>query len=96
MATNTTMRQVLCGQGLIRELVDYNLRRGASVMRSDVRQLLCLLTKDNRLATEELNNLLTLRIVSAIKGHLFNTDFVSALSLSLVVLGNLLRLGWSS
>ncbi len=65
-------------------------------MRSDVRQLLCLLTKDNRLATEELNNLLTLRIVSAIKGHLFNTDFVSALSLSLVVLGNLLRLGWSS
>ena len=47
-------------------------------MRSDVRQLLCLLTKDNRLATEELNNLLTIRIVNAIKGHLSNTDFVSA------------------
>ena len=77
MATNAVMRQVLCGQGLIRELVDYNLRRGTPIMRSDVRQLLCLLTKDNRLATEELNNLLTIRIVSAIKGHLSNTDFVS-------------------
>ena len=78
MATNSIMRQVLCGQGLIRELVDYNLRRGTPIMRSDVRQLLCLLTKDNRLATEELNNLLTIRIVNAIKGHLSNTDFVSA------------------
>ena len=78
MATNSIMRQVLRGQGLIRELVDYNLRRGIPIMRSDVRQLLCLLTKDNRLATEELNNLLTIRIVNAIKGHLSNTDFVSA------------------
>ena len=77
MATNATMRQVLCGQGLIRELVDYNLRRGAPTMRADVRHLLCLLTKDNRLSTDELNTLLTLRIVNSIKGHLSNTDFVS-------------------
>ena len=81
MATNSVMRQVLCGQGLIRELVDYNLRRGTPIMRSDVRQLLCLLTKDNRLATEELNNFLTIRIVNAIKGHLSNTDFVSSSNL---------------
>jgi len=64
-------------QGLIRELLDYNLRRGTAQVRMDVRRLLCLLTRDNVIATTELNTLLTHRIVTAIQGHLSNPDFVS-------------------
>ena len=64
-------------QGLIPELVDYNLRRGSPAMRGDVRHLLCLLTKDNPVSTEELNALLVQRIVTAIRGHMSNPSFVS-------------------
>ena len=64
-------------QGLIRELLDYNLRRGTTQVRTDVRRLLCLLTRDNMVATNELNTLLTQRVVTAIQGHLSNPDFVS-------------------
>lgn len=45
LATNAAIRQILVSQGLIRELFDYNLRRGAATMREDVRQLMCLLTR---------------------------------------------------
>ncbi len=45
LATNTTIRQILVLQGLIRELFEYNLRRGTGAMREEVRQLVCLLTR---------------------------------------------------
>lgn len=45
LATNAAIRHILVSQGLIRELFDYNLRRGAATMREDVRQLMCLLTR---------------------------------------------------
>lgn len=45
LATNTAIRQILVLQGLIRELFEYNLRRGTSAMREEVRQLICLLTR---------------------------------------------------
>lgn len=45
LATNAAIRHILVSQGLIRELFDYNLRRGAASMREDVRQLMCLLTR---------------------------------------------------
>lgn len=45
LATNTAIRQILVLQGLIRELFEYNLRRGTSSMREEVRQLICLLTR---------------------------------------------------
>ena len=61
--------------------MDYNLRRGSPMVRNDVRHLLCLLTKDNALATEELNSQLMSRIVISIRGHLSNPDFVSVCSL---------------
>lgn len=75
---DSSLKWILPMQGLIPELVDYNLRRGSPAMRADVRQLLCLLTKDNPMATEELNALLVQRIVTAIRGHLSNPSFVSA------------------
>ena len=45
LATNPAIRQILVLQGLIRELFEYNLRRGTSNMREEVRQLVCLLTR---------------------------------------------------
>ena len=66
-------------QGLIQELVEYNLRRGTAVFRSEVRQLLSLLTRDNSEATQLLNDILMARITAALKGHRSNPDLVSIL-----------------
>jgi len=62
---------------MIRELVDYNLRRGSASLRSDVRHLLCLMSNNNASATDELIDMLTRRVVNAVNGHLSNPDFVS-------------------
>jgi len=62
---------------MIRELVDYNLRRGSASLRSDVRHLLCLMSNNNTSATDELIDMLTRRVVIAVNGHLSNPDFVS-------------------
>ena len=64
-------------QGLITELIEYNLKRGSAQVRQEVRALLCLLTKDNSSATEALNQQLTRRIVTAMRGFMANSDFVS-------------------
>ena len=61
---------------MIQELIDHNLRHGALHVRSEVRSLLCLLTKDNRRGTEEMNNIVMTRIAAAVKGHLSNPDLV--------------------
>lgn len=66
-----------CDQGLIHELVDYNLRRGSPVLRSEVRHLLCLMSNNNVSATDELIELLTRRVSVAVDGHLSNPDLVS-------------------
>ena len=62
---------------MIQQLIDYNLRHGALSVRTEVRTLLCLLTRDNRRGTEEMNNLVMTRITAAIKGHQSNPDLVS-------------------
>ena len=64
-------------KGMIQELIDYNLPRGTLQVRSEVRSLLCLLTKDSRRGTEEMNNIIMTRIASAVKGHLSNPYLVS-------------------
>ena len=64
---------------MIRELVDYNLRRGSASLRSDVRHLLCLMSNNNSSATDELIDMLTRRVVNAVNTHLSNPDFVSLL-----------------
>ena len=67
-------------QGLVRELIDFNLRRGSPQVRVEVRTLLCILTKDNPRATDEMNSLLMTRIGAAIRGHLSNPELVSLLA----------------
>jgi E3 ubiquitin-protein ligase UBR4 len=71
---------------MIQELIDFNLRRGTLHVRSEVRSLLCLLTKDNRRGTEEMNNIIMTRISAAVKGHLSNPDLVSKIVILLPVL----------
>lgn len=71
------MLYIIWLQGMIKELIDYNLRHGSLQVRIEVRSLLCLLTKDNRRGTEEMNNLIMTRIGSALKGYLSNPDLVS-------------------
>ncbi|KAI0242917.1 E3 ubiquitin-protein ligase UBR4 [Lamellibrachia satsuma] len=86
LAINTNLRSIICSQGLIRELLDYNLRRGTTQVRTDVRRLLCLLTRDNVVATNELNTLLTQRIITAIQGHLSNPDFDTSVRQEMLLL----------
>lgn len=74
LAHNPTTRQVLCAKGLIQELVWNNLRSGTVHNQEEVRQLLCVLTKDNRDATEELCNLLMERISLNLNGHINSAD----------------------
>jgi hypothetical protein len=61
---------------MIKELIDFNLRHGTLQVRIAVLSLLCMLTKDNRKGTEEMNNLIMTRIAGALKGHLSNPDLV--------------------
>ena len=68
---------------MIQQLIDYNLRHGTLAVRNEVRSLLCLLTKDNRRGTEEMNNLIMTRITAAIKGHQSNPDLVNVKRLNL-------------
>ena len=46
-------------------------------MRSDVRHLLCLLTKDNEVATKQLNEILIGAVGEAVSSHKSNPAVVS-------------------
>lgn len=74
LALNPMTRQVLCSKGLIQELVWNNLRKGSIHNQEEVRQLLCVLTKDNSEATEELCNLLIESITLSLNGHFNSSD----------------------
>ncbi|XP_052222057.1 E3 ubiquitin-protein ligase UBR4-like isoform X2 [Dreissena polymorpha] len=91
LVTNTNLRQILCSQGMIQELIDYNLRRGTLPVRSEVRSLLCLLTRDNRRGTEEMNNIIMTRIAASVRGHLSNPDLGSSVRHEILLLSNSLR-----
>ncbi|XP_063173479.1 E3 ubiquitin-protein ligase UBR4 [Candoia aspera] len=86
LATNAAIRHILVSQGLIRELFDYNLRRGAATMREDVRQLMCLLTRDNPEATQQMNDLIISKVSAALKGHWANPDLASSLQYEMLLL----------
>ena len=64
-------------QGLIQALVEFNLHEGTPQMRSDVRHLLCLLTKDNEHATVQLNEILIGAVAEAVNSHKSNPAVVS-------------------
>ncbi|XP_059140958.1 E3 ubiquitin-protein ligase UBR4-like isoform X2 [Physella acuta] len=91
LVTNSDMRQMLCNQGMIKQLIDYNLRHGALSVRTEVRTLLCLLTRDNRKGTEEMNNLVMTRITAAIKGHQSNPDLGSSVRHEIMLLATSLH-----
>ncbi|KAG7276340.1 hypothetical protein CRUP_032395 [Coryphaenoides rupestris] len=86
LATNPALRQILVLQGLIRELFEYNLRRGTAAMREEVRQLVCLLTRDHPEATQQMNDLIIAKVSSALKGHWANPDLVSNLQYEMLLL----------
>uniref|UniRef100_A0A672LJA4 Ubiquitin protein ligase E3 component n-recognin 4 n=1 Tax=Sinocyclocheilus grahami TaxID=75366 RepID=A0A672LJA4_SINGR len=86
LATNTAIRQILVLQGLIRELFEYNLRRGTGAMREEVRQLVCLLTRDHPEATQQMNDLIIAKVSAALKGHRANPDLVSSLQYEMLLL----------
>uniref|UniRef100_A0A8C5WBA2 Ubiquitin protein ligase E3 component n-recognin 4 n=1 Tax=Leptobrachium leishanense TaxID=445787 RepID=A0A8C5WBA2_9ANUR len=86
LATNGTIRQIMVSQGLIRELFDYNLRRGPAAMRDEVRQVMCLLTRDNPEATLQMNELIIGKVSTALKGHWANPDLASSLQYEMLLL----------
>ncbi|KAL1020637.1 hypothetical protein UPYG_G00002740 [Umbra pygmaea] len=86
LATNPALRQILVLQGLIRELFEYNLRRGTAAMREEVRQLVCLLTRDHPEATQQMNDLIIHKVSAALKGHWANPDLVSSLQYEMLLL----------
>ncbi|XP_074655636.1 E3 ubiquitin-protein ligase UBR4-like [Tubulanus polymorphus] len=88
LATNTSIRQLLCAEGLIKDLIEYNLRRGTASVRTDVRHLLCLLTKDNREATDMLNTMLMDRITNAMHGYLANPDLGASVRHEILLLAS--------
>ncbi|XP_052722001.1 E3 ubiquitin-protein ligase UBR4-like isoform X2 [Crassostrea angulata] len=91
LVTNTNLRHILCSQGMIKELIDFNLRHGTLQVRIAVLSLLCMLTKDNRKGTEEMNNLIMTRIAGALKGHLSNPDLGSSVRNEIMLLATSLE-----
>ncbi|XP_056641011.1 E3 ubiquitin-protein ligase UBR4 isoform X2 [Diorhabda sublineata] len=91
LAHNPTTRQVLCSQGLVQELVWNNLRNGSVHNQEEVRQLLCVLTKDNRTATEELCNLLMERISLSLNGHISSADIGTSVRHEIALLAAMVR-----
>ena len=77
LAAKPLSRVELFQHGLIEELMVFNLRRGTSTVRHEVRKLICLLTRDNAQATEHLNKLIKDKIGSALTGR-GNPDLVES------------------
>ncbi|KAJ6631770.1 Protein purity of essence [Pseudolycoriella hygida] len=68
MASNIDCRVGLCQQGLVDELAQNNLRRGTIQIQDEVRNLLCLLTRDLPEATQSLCNLILTRVKLVLSG----------------------------
>uniref|UniRef100_A0A182FS89 Uncharacterized protein n=2 Tax=Anopheles albimanus TaxID=7167 RepID=A0A182FS89_ANOAL len=78
MASNMACRVGLCSQGLVEELATNNLRRGTAQLQDEVRQLLCLLTRDLPDATAGLCGLLQDRVKMALSGTVPHASLVTA------------------
>lgn len=61
------LRTQICESGIINELVDFNLKNGSNAVNSEVRQLLCSLTRDDLKSTTLLTDLLMGKISSISK-----------------------------
>lgn len=91
LALNPTTRKVLCSEGLIQELVWNNLRKGNIHNQEEVRQLLCVLTKDNPVATEELCSLLIERITLSLNGHFNSSDLGTSVRYEIALLSSMVQ-----
>lgn len=60
-------------------------------MQEEVRQLLCLLTRDNPKATEELCTLLMDRIALTLRGHLASADLAASVRHEMALLSALVH-----
>ena len=59
------------------ELVNFTLYQGTCSIRNNVRDLLCLLTRDNLGAAEQLNTILVDRVTKGMKEQSINPSVVS-------------------
>lgn len=91
LATNQAAREVLCKHGLIQELVEHNLRKGTIQMQEEVRQLLCLVTRDNSESTKELCSLLTNRVTMTLKGRIATHDLSMSVRHEMALLAALVQ-----
>ncbi|XP_011314104.1 protein purity of essence isoform X2 [Fopius arisanus] len=91
LATNSAAREVLCKQGLIQELIEHNLRRGTVQVQEEVRQLLCLVTRDNIQSTKELCTLLMNRVTMTLKGRVSTSDLAMAVRPEMSLLAALVQ-----
>lgn len=91
LASNSFAREVLCKQGLIQELVEHNLRKGTVQVQEEVRQLLCLVTRDNKQSTKDLCSLLTGRITMTLRGRIATSDFATAVRHEMALLAALVQ-----
>ncbi|CAB4062605.1 UBR4 [Lepeophtheirus salmonis] len=78
LASKVRYRNELYQQGLIKQLMEYNLRRGTSNIRLEVRKLICLITRDNLIATNHLNKLIFSKIGLAVKGRISCPEIVES------------------
>lgn len=79
MASQMECRVMLCNEGLIEELATNNLRHGSDQkIQDEVKNLLCLLTRDLPEPTDRLCNLLKQRVISALEGGVPITNIDNA------------------
>lgn len=91
LAGHTPSRLALCKLGLIKELVENNLRKGTVQMQEEVRQLLCMLTRDNEPSTKKLCELLMQRITLSLKNPSSAPDFGSGVRHEIMLLASLVQ-----
>ncbi|XP_045509114.1 E3 ubiquitin-protein ligase UBR4 isoform X2 [Colias croceus] len=91
LASQRAHRGTLCNAGLVHELVHHNLHRGTPQSQEEVRSLICLVTRDNLPATEQLCKLLTQRITLSLMGHAASQDHNNSVRPLVLLLGSLVK-----
>ncbi|XP_037957840.1 protein purity of essence isoform X2 [Teleopsis dalmanni] len=86
MASNTDCCAGLHAQGLVEELAQHNLRRGTPQNQDEVRNLLVLLTKNNREACMSLIELIQDRVKTALLGAIPVVNMDSAIHHEMILL----------
>ncbi|KAI8429559.1 hypothetical protein MSG28_000181 [Choristoneura fumiferana] len=91
LASQPEHRTRLCRFGLVQELVQHNLHRGTPQCQDEVRSLICLVTRDNLPATDQLCNLLSQRITLSLMGHAASQDLNNSVRPLVLLLGSLVK-----